>query len=275
MAFLLIHTWMLATGRILRSDVPPAQLSEDELIAFWADDHIAGAAREPFARRRNQRAGNGAAGRSPAAPLDGQVCGMLAVDIAGFTGPERDDDIQRYLHESLYSMLKSAFDGSGLPWHDCIDEDRGDGALVVVPPTLAAAGLVDPLPERLRGLIRRHNRVSCEAARIQLRVAIHIGPVHHDGDGFVGGDVNLLFRLLDAPPLKRMLAGSGAELALIASDCVYQNVVRRHPSLVDPAAFQRLTVRVRQTRVHAWAHVSAAAPQGGNTSHAPRRGPEA
>jgi hypothetical protein len=41
LAFLLIKTWTLATGRVLRSDVPPSQLSEDELIAFWADDHIA------------------------------------------------------------------------------------------------------------------------------------------------------------------------------------------------------------------------------------------
>jgi hypothetical protein len=40
LAFLLIHTWTLTTGRVLRSDVPPAQLSEEELIDFWADDHI-------------------------------------------------------------------------------------------------------------------------------------------------------------------------------------------------------------------------------------------
>ena len=41
LACILIHTWALATGRVLRSDVPPGQLSEEELIAFWADDHVA------------------------------------------------------------------------------------------------------------------------------------------------------------------------------------------------------------------------------------------
>jgi hypothetical protein len=40
LAFLLIHTWTLITGRVLRSDVPLEELSEEELIAFWADDHI-------------------------------------------------------------------------------------------------------------------------------------------------------------------------------------------------------------------------------------------
>lgn len=38
LAAVLISTWSLATGRILRSDVPPGQLTEDELIRFWADD---------------------------------------------------------------------------------------------------------------------------------------------------------------------------------------------------------------------------------------------
>lgn len=186
---------------------------------------------------------------------EAQMCSLFAVDIAGFTRPERDDDIQLYVHNALYDMLRTAFDGSGVPWPDCTQEDRGDGVLVVVPPTIAAAGLIDPLPERLRGLIRRHNRVSCEAARIQLRAAVHIGQVHHDDYGFVGEDVNLLFRLLDAPPLKRLLAGSGAELIFVASDYTYQNVIRRHPTLVDPGAFQRMNLRVKQTTTQAWAYL--------------------
>jgi hypothetical protein len=33
----LITTWALATGRTLRSDVPPWWLSAAELIDFWAD----------------------------------------------------------------------------------------------------------------------------------------------------------------------------------------------------------------------------------------------
>jgi hypothetical protein len=37
-AFLLISTWQVTTGRRLRGDVPPGQLTERELIDFWADD---------------------------------------------------------------------------------------------------------------------------------------------------------------------------------------------------------------------------------------------
>jgi len=41
LALTLITTWALATGRTLRSDVSPGQLTENELIEFWADPLIA------------------------------------------------------------------------------------------------------------------------------------------------------------------------------------------------------------------------------------------
>src|SRR6185437_5991004 len=38
LARLLVRMWSLASGRSVRMDVPPDQLTEDELIVFWADD---------------------------------------------------------------------------------------------------------------------------------------------------------------------------------------------------------------------------------------------
>lgn len=195
------------------------------------------------------------AGKPPSPPPQGQVCALFAVDIAGFTQPSRDDDIRLYLHEQLYEILEKAFDHSDIPWRDCFHEDRGDGVLVVVPPSIAYRGMIDPLPERLRGLIRRHNHVSCEAAGIQLRAAAHVGPVDHDGHGFVGSDINLLCRLLEAQPLKRTLAGSAAELALIVSDYVYSTVVCRYPSLVSPDAFRSVRFQIKYTRARAWIYL--------------------
>jgi class 3 adenylate cyclase len=193
--------------------------------------------------------------KAPAPPADGQLCTVLAVDIAGFTASHRDDEIRLYLHEELYELLQKAFDGSGIPWARCFHEDRGDGALIVVPPQIACKGIIDPLPERLRGLIRRHNHVSSQAAGIQLRAAAHIGPVEHDGHGFVGSDINLLFRMLEAQPLKRALAGTGAELALMVSDDVYRSLVCRCPSLVSPDAFQPVRFQVKRTRSRAWIYL--------------------
>ena len=165
-----------------------------------------------------------------------------------------------FMREELYRILEQAFDGSGTPWTACFREDRGDGVLVVVPPSIAAKGIIDPLPELLRRLIRRHNHVSCAAAHIQLRVVAHLGPVDHDGHGFVGTDVDFLFRLLDARPLKDALASTGADLALIVSDYVYRNIVSRHPSLVSPAAFSPVRFQVKYTRARAWIYVPSALP---------------
>src|ERR1700761_798233 len=120
------------------------------------------------------------ASRAQTPPTGGQVCTLFAVDIAEFTRHDRDDDIRLYLHEELYRILEQAFDTSGIPWIGCFTEDRGDGALVVIPPSFGAKATLAPLLQRLRILIRRHNHVSRDAACIQLRAAIHIGPLEHD-----------------------------------------------------------------------------------------------
>jgi class 3 adenylate cyclase len=193
-----------------------------------------------------------------ALPADGQMCAVFAVDIAGFTRQDRDDDIRLYLHEKLYEYLQMAFDSSGLPWRECLSEDRGDGVLIVVPPGISFKGLIHPLPERLRGLIRRHNHVSRESAGIQLRAAAHIGPVDHDGHGFVGTDVNFAFRMLEARPLKRMLAVSGAELCLAVSDYVYRSLVCRYPSLLHPDTFRTVRFQAKDTRARAWTYLPGA-----------------
>jgi hypothetical protein len=44
-ARLLVDIWTLATGRTLRCDVPPHELTAEELIDFWADDHAQGSER--------------------------------------------------------------------------------------------------------------------------------------------------------------------------------------------------------------------------------------
>ena len=196
-----------------------------------------------------------ASSRPSAPPADGQVCTLFAVDIADFTGPHRDGDIRAFLRDELYHMLEKSFNESGISWSRCAREDRGDGVLVVLPSSVACTGVIDPLPGRLRGLIRRHNHVAREEARIQLRAAVNIGPVEHDGHGFISPDIDHLFRMLEARYLKHALTGTGAELGLIISDYVYRNVVCRHPSLVSPGAFEPIRFQVKKTRAPAWTYL--------------------
>ncbi len=316
LAQVLVTTWALATGRVLRADVPPSLLSRDELIDFWSDDRMAAAGpalspgqtaqdiladahRRPPAGitgpdvssapaavtplmpaaadtrslssrlRWLPRTAGGKPGRpdpAPAAPetstagpgmpapvREGPVKGVFGVDIAGFTDPRRDERAQGYLRESMYRILERAFDGSGVPWKDCQHEDRGDGALIIAPAD-AVDALADPLPERLRGLVRVHNRQSSASASIQLRAAADMGRVYHDQYGYYGDAVNNLFRLLNEPELKKLLANSGKEVAFITSDHFYKIVITRHPRLVDPDAFQPIPVDLRYEACTGWVH---------------------
>lgn len=228
----------------------------------WRDDPVPIAGPQAWPELATEKRGHTrlSLAPAPASPVDGQVCAVFAVDIVGFTRPDRDDDIRRYLHERLYEYLRRAFEESGLPWEGCFGEDRGDGALIVVPPEISFKGLIHPLPERLRSLIRRHNHVSRESAGIQLRTAVHVGPVDHDGHGFVGTDVNFTFRMLEARPLKRVLAASGAELGVAVSDYVYRSLVCRYPSLVHPDTFRAIRFQAKNTRARAWAYLPMALP---------------
>jgi hypothetical protein len=197
-----------------------------------------------------------------------QHCVLLAVDVAGFTDAGRDDRVQLAIRAELYRLVKEVFDDSLLGWADCIHEDRGDGIVVIVPARMPSARVVDPLAALLARRLAAHNALAREAYRIRLRVAVHIGEVHRDGQGLAGTAVNHLFRLLDAPVLKRALADSGADLALIASDYFYDSVLRHGPGTVDPGAFWPAAVQVKQTRTRGWIHLPQV-PRGTEALRAP------
>lgn len=226
-------------------------------------------AAEPGSNDAPPRARPGRSARRPAATsatrtrrswTGGPICGLFAVDIAGFTDPYRDENVQLYLRDSLYRILERAFNGSGVPWRACQHEDRGDGALIIVPPAIPVDSLADPLPERLCGLVRVHNRLSSRDAQIQLRTAAHIGRVYRDDHGFTGDAASYICRLLDTPHLKHLLAASSSDLAFITSDYFYDTVIRRHPTLVDPAAFQPVSVDLRHAQAASWVQLLGSAP---------------
>jgi hypothetical protein len=122
----------------------------------------------------------------------------------------------------------------------------------VVPPSVDTTLLLTSLAHRLRAEVRQHNDVSTEAARMRLRLAVHTGIVHSDAEGLVGSAVNHAFRILEAPQLKQALRGTGAELALIASERVYDDIIRHGLGLVDPAEFHHVELHVKETVASAW-----------------------
>ena len=78
-------------------------------------------------------------------------CSILFTDVAGFSDPVRTDSDRDVVRTAMYEILRSAFEASGVPWAACYREDRGDGAVIVVPPTISTQRVVDPLVAELAG----------------------------------------------------------------------------------------------------------------------------
>ena len=180
----------------------------------------------------------------------------MFTDVAGFSDPVRTDGDRDVVRAAMYEILRSAFEASGVPWAACYREDRGDGAVIVVPPTISTYRVVDPLMPELADRLRQYNRRASEVVRIQLRVALHAGPVGRDAEGLTGQAVISTARIVDAPVVKARLAAEQADLIFAASDYVYEHVVRSCDGRVDPAAFEHMECQVKEAHVSAWVHLA-------------------
>jgi effector-associated domain 2 (EAD2)-containing protein len=180
------------------------------------------------------------------------LCSLFVCDIASFGHRSRTDLDRHKIRTALYEGLRTSFDDAGVPYDGCYREDRGDGALVVVPPSVDTALLLTSVTARLRAEVRKHNDVSIEPARMRLRLAVHTGIARTDAEGLVGTAVNHAFRILEAPHLKEILRRTGAELALITSERVYDDVIQHGLGLVNPAEYHRIELRVKETVTTAW-----------------------
>lgn len=176
---------------------------------------------------------------------------IMAVDIAGYNNPSRTMVHLREVHEGLWAVLKGSFAETGVPWDVCFVENTGDGAMILLPPEIAKADLVAQLPERMHAELRRYNIVHSEGAQIRLRLALNAGEVQEASHGSVSKAVSFTFRVLDAPAAKAAQKATGADLALLASDTFYNDVVAQDPAAA-PGEYARIPVSVKETSTVAW-----------------------
>jgi hypothetical protein len=174
---------------------------------------------------------------------------IVAVDVESYSSAERIDFDRLAIREGMYDVVSAAFRESDIPWDDCRVDDVGDSLLVLLPSTVPKIRTVDRLPHRLTAMLRRYNQTHSATAQMRLRMAVHAGEVHHDRNGIAGESVNFTCRLLDAKDLKKALAESKAQLALVVSDGIYTGTVRHDPAVPD---FRRISVNVKETTTHAW-----------------------
>lgn len=184
---------------------------------------------------------------------------ILAVDIEGST--RRTNPVKGELRDEVYRLVIEALCVTGIDsQHYDPFTDRGDGLLVLLHPVdeLPKPVLLSHLIPALAGLLAAYNSRIPPADQpriLRLRAVIHAGEVHRDVNGPFGDDLDVAFRLLDAPRFKEELKSATVPLALVASDYIYQSIIRHGYDGIDDTAFLPLvTVKVGDQRRRGWVH---------------------
>jgi hypothetical protein len=186
----------------------------------------------------------------------GQNCSIVLLDVTAFGARNRTDDDRLTIRRVMYEILQAAFEQSGMSWPECHRDDRGDGVLVIVPPGTPTNTVVDALLAHLAPGLARHNDQAGDATRFQLRVALDVGPVISDPEGVSGQAIIHAARLLDCPVLKRQLARDAADVGLIVSTHVHDNVILHHTGRVAPGKFQRVSFQGKESKITAWMYLA-------------------
>lgn len=185
----------------------------------------------------------------------GQNCTVCYTDIAKFASPARTDVDRQIIRQALYQILESAFADANISRDSCHWEDRGDGVMIILPPAEATATLIYPLAQHLAARLEEHNAAVGEAQRIQLRVAVDVGPVHSDDRGVNGTAIISAARLLEVAEFKALLIDQGASLGLIVSEFVHSSVVVQGHASIDPSDYRPVRAQVKEYDVRAWMYV--------------------
>ncbi len=192
-----------------------------------------------------------------AASWTGQICPILLTDITAFGSTSRNDADRLQLRRLMYGLLPEAFETAGLSWQDCYREDRGDGTLIVVPSHIPAGMLLEHVLGHLAAALREHNEQAAGALRMQLRVALHAGPVTRDDEGMADHAINHTARLVQAKVLGRQLRETHADLGVIASEFFFDHVIKQHggqPSV--SASYQKVRFQSKESMLTAWIHLA-------------------
>ncbi|WP_112467700.1 hypothetical protein [Streptomyces triticisoli] len=167
---------------------------------------------------------------------DPQSHWIVLLDIEDFS--LRPETAQATLHEELYHVVEFALARAGLGLDACAVQDRGDGMLLLVPIGTSPTRLLRELVRGLEDALVEHRGKYNDEHRMRLRVGLHQGLVIRRGERWTGSAVNDLARLVDAGPVKQVLARAGrAHLVLVVSNEIHKSVVQgRYPG-IDPAAY--------------------------------------
>jgi DNA-binding NarL/FixJ family response regulator len=185
-------------------------------------------------------------------PFSGEDCTVIMTDITAFGSPARSDSERMALRESLFEVLRDSLIRSGVPWTACYVEDRGDGVLIVAPPGIPTASLVNPFIHTFASSVAEHNKIAPAPLRMQIRLAIDVGPVLTDTIGVSGRAIIQAARLVDSPAIRIAIGPTDHPLGVIVSEVVYETTIGKRDSDIEPEKLERVKISVKETTTTGW-----------------------
>ena len=184
---------------------------------------------------------------------NGRTYTVIQTSLVACGSAARTDEDRRILSEANMRIVRTTMESMR---DSCSWQDRGDGLLIAVAPGVSTLTVMECLLGRLPAKLRRHNRTYADGARIQLRVAVDVGPVIDDM-GFLTPQALGTSGLIEAAALKTAMAESGTSLGIIISESVYLAVTRHGRDPVDPARFTFVRANVKESSIAGWMQVIA------------------
>lgn len=177
----------------------------------------------------------------------------LVISVDARRSGAYDDVDKPRMRERIYRVLETAFSDAKVVRDAVHMEDRGDGVLLSVAGRIAVSRLLGLWLVEVHENLRDANREL--AVPLGLRVGMHVGPVRHDGRGISGRAVDLACRLADSPVARQLLDAEKADLVLVTSHSLYEDVVSAGGKFIEPAHYSAARITLKEGEVTAWFHL--------------------
>lgn len=194
----------------------------------------------------------------------------LVISVDARRSGEYDDIDKPRMRARIYRVVETAFTHAKVARDAVHMEDRGDGVLLSVAARVPVTRLLGLWMVELHENLRDENRGL--RVPLGLRIGMHVGPVRHDGRGISGRAVDLACRLADSAVARELLDAEGADLVLVTSDALYEDVVSGGGKFIEPERYASARLTLKEGETTAWFHLPgrpaptgpAAAPTAGS-----------
>ncbi len=177
----------------------------------------------------------------------------LVISVDARRSGEYDDVAKQRMRDRIYRVLETALVHAKVAREAVHIEDRGDGVLLSVPGRISASRLLGLWLVEVHEKLRDENRDL--AVPLGLRIGMHVGPVRHDDRGISGRAVDLACRLADSSVARQLLDAEKADLVLVTSQSLYEDVVSGGGKFIEPAQYSSARLELKEGAVTAWFHL--------------------